>query len=199
ARGVRLWSGSRAGGERCMEATFCRCGLYFHIQSADHGLMTASIGPQRLARLVGDFDRSPAYAGLFTKLQELIGDGRIPIGTRLPSERSVTAELGVSRTTVTRAYSDLVAAGFATARRGSGTFAAVPIDRRRAHDRSLHPVDAASDDAVDLTCAASAATPGVAAAFERALARLPAYLSGDGYLPSGLPELRASVAESFTG
>ena len=34
----------------------------------------------------------------------LIGDGRIPAGTRLPSERELTEALGVSRTTVTRAY-----------------------------------------------------------------------------------------------
>ncbi len=159
--------------------------------------MTA-IGPQRLARLVGDFDRSPAYLGLFAKLQELIGDGRIPQGTRLPSERAVTHALGVSRTTVTRAYSELVAAGFATAQRGSGTYAAVPVDRRKAHDRSLHPIGGLDEGAIDLNCAASAATPGVAAAFERAGARLPAFLASDGYLPSGLPELRSLIADSFT-
>ncbi len=160
--------------------------------------MTTSIGPQRLARLVGDFDRSPAYRGLYARLQELIGDGRIPLGTRLPSERAVTEVLGVSRTTVTRAYSDLVASGFATAQQGSGTYAAVPVERRKALDRSLHPIGpSAPDDAIDLNCAASAATPGVAAAFERALARLPSYLSSDGYLPSGLPELQAAIAESY--
>lgn len=157
------------------------------------------IAPDRLARLVGDFDRAPAYRGLCAALQELIGDGRIPIGTRLPSERAVTEALGVSRTTVTRAYSDLVAAGFATAKQGSGTYAAAPIERRRAHERILQPLGMPqpSDDLIDLGCAASAATPGVAAAYERALARLPSYLSNDGYLPSGLTELRAHVADAF--
>ena len=161
--------------------------------------MARSISPQQLARLVGEFHRSPAYVGLRDKLQELIGDGRIPIGTRLPSERAVTAVLGVSRITVTRAYSDLVAAGFAEARRGSGTYAAVPVDRRRAHDRALQPLGLAQSDGdlIDLNCAASSATPGVAAAYERALAALPSYLATDGYLPSGLPELQARVAESF--
>jgi DNA-binding transcriptional MocR family regulator len=160
--------------------------------------MTTSIGPQRLARLVGNFDRSPAYRGLYARLQELIGDGRIPLGTRLPSERAVTEVLGVSRTTVTRAYSDLVASGFATAQQGSGTYAAVPVERRKALDRSLHPIGvSAPDDAIDLNCAAGSATPGVAAAFERALARLPSYLSSDGYLPSGLPELQAAIAETY--
>jgi DNA-binding transcriptional MocR family regulator len=37
----------------------------------------------------------------------------------------------------------------------------------------------------------------VAAAYERALAQLPSYLGSDGYLPSGLPALRASIAESY--
>jgi len=161
--------------------------------------MTRTIAPEQLARLVGPFDRSPAYRGLAGKLQELIGDGRIPLGARLPSERTVTAALGVSRTTVTRAYEDLAAAGFATARRGSGTFAAVPAERRRAHDRALHPMGTqqGADEVIDLNCATSSATPGVAAAFERALAALPACLASDGYLPSGLPELQARVAQTY--
>ncbi|MCG7606788.1 MULTISPECIES: PLP-dependent aminotransferase family protein [Mycobacterium] len=162
--------------------------------------MSTAISPQRLARLVGDFDRAPAYRGLRETLQELIGDGRIPIGTRLPSERTVTAALGVSRTTVTRAYADLVEAGFAVARQGSGTFAAVPVERRKVQDRARHPLgmSASSGDVVDLSIAAGSAAPGTMAAYERALAALPSYLSGDGYLPSGLPDLQGRIAESFT-
>jgi len=161
--------------------------------------MNRSLAPDRLAALVGDFPRAPAYRGLREALQELIGDGRIPLGTRLPSERAVSDVLGVSRNTVTRAYADLVAAGFATARQGAGTYAAVPLDRRRAHDHALHALGAArpQDGVIDLNCAAGAATPGVAAAYQRAVAALPAYLASDGYLPSGLPALRALVAASY--
>ncbi|WP_368563325.1 PLP-dependent aminotransferase family protein [Pseudoxanthomonas sp. UTMC 1351] len=161
--------------------------------------MNRSIAPDRLAALVSGFNRSPAYRGLRQALQELIGDGRIPIGTRLPSERAVTEALGVSRNTVTRAYADLIAAGFATARQGAGTYATVPIDLRRAHDHALHSLGATapSEGAIDLNCAAGAATPGVAAAYERALAALPSYLASDGYLPSGLPGLQAVIAESY--
>lgn len=161
--------------------------------------MNRSLAADRLAALVGDFNRSPAYRGLRLALQELIGDGRIPDGIRLPSERAVTAALGVSRNTVTRAYADLIAAGFASSRQGSGTYAAVPLDRRRAHDHALHPLGAGQspEGAIDLNCAAGAATPGVAAAYERALAALPAYLGSDGYLPSGLPRLQAMIAESY--
>ncbi|WP_454832640.1 MocR-like transcription factor YczR [Pseudoxanthomonas wuyuanensis] len=161
--------------------------------------MNRSLAPDRLAALVGGFDRSPAYRGLRQALQELIGDGRIPIGTRLPSERAVTETLGVSRNTVTRAYADLIAAGFAVARQGAGTYAAVPVDLRRAHDHALHSLGAvqSSQGAIDLNCAAGAATPGVAAAYQRALDALPSYLASDGYLPSGLPGLQAIIAESY--
>ena len=161
--------------------------------------MDRSLAPGHLATLVGDFPRTPAYRGLRKALEELIGDGRIPLGTRLPSERAVTQVLGVSRNTVTRAYADLVAAGFATARQGAGTYAAVPLDRRRAHDHALHALGtaASTEGVIDLNCAAGAATPGVAAAYERAMAALPAYLASDGYLPSGLPALRALIAASY--
>jgi DNA-binding transcriptional MocR family regulator len=57
----------------------------------------------------------------------------------------------------------------------------------------MHP----PEGTIDLVCAASAATPGVASAYERALAALPGYLGGDGYLPSGLPVLRALIADSY--
>ena len=69
----------------------------------------------RVATLVGSFDRSPAYAGLADALVLLIGDGRIGFDTRLPSERELTDSLGVSRTTVTRAYAALRDAGYAGA------------------------------------------------------------------------------------
>jgi DNA-binding transcriptional regulator YhcF (GntR family) len=77
--------------------------------------MQRTIGPGRLAALVGPFDRDPAYRGLCQALQALIADGRIPAGARLPSERAVSTALGVSRNTVTRAYADLATSGFASA------------------------------------------------------------------------------------
>ncbi|KFL35600.1 PLP-dependent aminotransferase family protein [Arenimonas donghaensis] len=161
--------------------------------------MTRTLDPRRLATLLGEFPRSPAYLGLRDGLQELIGDGRIPLGTRLPSERAVAEALGLSRITITRAYAALADAGFVEARQGAGTFATVPIDRRRAHDHALSPADRPPPgrDAIDLNCAASAATPGVAAAYEKALATLPSYLASEGYLPSGLPELRAGIARMY--
>ena len=40
--------------------------------------MPSIIGASRIATLLGEFDRSPAYAGLAEALRLLIADGRIP-------------------------------------------------------------------------------------------------------------------------
>ncbi|MGZ8738740.1 MAG: MocR-like transcription factor YczR [Nocardioides sp.] len=158
--------------------------------------MTGSVSALRTATLVGDFDRSPAYAGLAEALTLLIGDGRISLGTRLPSERELTDALGVSRTTVTRAYAALRDAGYAEARRGAGTFTRVPGGRSRAHDRALFPRPG-DHDAIDLNCAAASAPPGLAAAYAAAAAELPAYLGGHGYFPAGLPQLQQAIAATY--
>ena len=158
--------------------------------------MDRSISARRVATLVGDFDRSPAYAGLADALVLLIGDGRIPVGTRLPSERELTDALGVSRTTVTRAYAAVRDAGYAAARQGSGTFTDVPGGAARVHDRALLPQQS-DRAAIDLNCAAPYAPPQIATAYAEAATRLPAYLGGHGYYPSGLPELQVAIAAMY--
>ncbi len=158
--------------------------------------MRTSISATRVATLVGDFDRSPAYAGLATALTRLIGDGRIALATRLPSERELTEALAVSRTTVTRAYAALRDAGYAEARQGAGTFTRVPGGRSRARDHALSP-RAGDHDAIDLNCAATSAPPGIAEAYAAAAAEIPAYLGGHGYFPAGLPELQAAIAATY--
>jgi DNA-binding transcriptional MocR family regulator len=158
--------------------------------------MSQSISAGRLATLVGDFPRSPAYVGLADALRELIGDGRIGYDTRLPSERDLTAALQVSRTTVTRAYAVLRDNGFAEARHGSGTFTRLPGGPTRAYDRALWPTDV-TPGVIDLVCAAATAPPGIAAAYAEAAADLPAHLGGHGYYPAGMPDLQAAIAASY--
>ncbi|MCW2795125.1 PLP-dependent aminotransferase family protein [Nocardioides sp.] len=158
--------------------------------------LRTSISATRTAALVGDFPRSPAYTGLADALTLLIGDGRITFGTRLPSERELTEALGVSRTTVTRAYAALRDNGYAEAHQGSGTFTRVPGGRERAHDRALLPRPG-DGDAIDLNCAAASAPPGISAAYAEAAADLPAYLGGHGYFPAGLPQLQQAIARTY--
>ena len=156
----------------------------------------STLSAARLAGLVQGFDRSPAYAGLADALRELIGDGRIGYGTRLPSERDLTEALGVSRTTVTRAYAVLRDSAYAEARQGAGTFTRLPGGRTRALDRALWPSDV-GNGVIDLVCAAATAPPGIAAVYAEAAADLPAHLGGHGYFPAGMPDLQAAIARTY--
>lgn len=137
-----------------------------------------------------------AYRGLAEGLRRLIADGRILRGTRLPSERELTAVLGLSRTTVSSAYGLLRERGYLVSRRGSGSIAAVPGGRGGA-GQVLAP-SGAQAGVLDLTCAAPGAAPGTAQAYEEAVAELPRHLAGTGYDPNGLPALREAIATRFT-
>jgi DNA-binding transcriptional MocR family regulator len=154
------------------------------------------LSARRVAEVIGDFDRSPAYQGLAEGLRVLITDGRVPVGVRLPSERELTEALGVSRTTVTRAYAELRDRGFLTSRQGSGSVASLPAAHGFRGDHLLTPNEQA-DGKIDLTCAAPVPGSGLLAAYQRAVAEMPRYLSGSGYYPSGLPELREAVAARY--
>ena len=158
--------------------------------------MTRLVTAARIATVLGDFDRSPAYRGLAEGLRVLITDGRVPVGVRLPSERELTEALEVSRTTVTRAYAELRDHGYLVSRQGSGSVAALPAGRSLRGDHLLPPGDLPAGK-VDLTCAAPVPGPGVLAAYQRAVAELPGYLAGTGYYPSGVQVLREAVARSY--
>jgi DNA-binding transcriptional MocR family regulator len=156
-----------------------------------------TIAAARLVTLLGSgLTTSPAYRGLADGLRLLIADGRVAPGTRLPSERDLTAALGVSRTTVSRAYAELRDRGFLTSRRGSGSVATLPGSATTATGSLLAPGDQ-TDGVIDLTCAAPTAPPGTATAFEHALEDLPTHLAGSGYQPAGLRELREAVAARY--
>src|SRR5438552_17091050 len=51
---------------------------------------------------------------------------RLGVGDAIPSERQLSADLGVSRLTVRAALDDLVREGYLVRRRGSGTFVSEP-------------------------------------------------------------------------
>jgi DNA-binding transcriptional MocR family regulator len=160
-----------------------------------------SISAARLVPMLGSaVDASPAYRGLADAVRLLIADGRLPAGTRLPSERDLTAALGVSRSTVTRAYAELRDRGFLASRQGSGSVAALPsgsLGRRQGS--ALQPTsDQLVGDVIDLTCASMSAPAGTMAAYERAVAELPRYLAGTGYHPLGLAALREALAQRYT-
>ncbi|WP_426507256.1 PLP-dependent aminotransferase family protein [Dactylosporangium sp. McL0621] len=70
-------------------------------------------------------------SGLSDALREAVRSGRLAPGTRLPASRTLATDLGVSRSTVTETYAELVAEGWLTARQGSGTRVARRAELRR--------------------------------------------------------------------
>ncbi|NYG07997.1 DNA-binding transcriptional MocR family regulator [Phycicoccus badiiscoriae] len=164
-------------------------------------MVTRSISASRLVPMLGAaLETTPAYRGLADALRLLVADGRVPVGTRLPSERDLTTALGVSRTTVTRAYADLRDRGYLASRQGSGSVAALPGEGPgRRQGTALQPTsDQLVGDVVDLTCASMSAPGGTVAAYERAVLELPRYLTGTGYHPLGLTSLREALADQYT-
>lgn len=156
----------------------------------------ATISATRLTGLVGDLstERPPLYAALAARLRLLVGDGRLPVGVRLPAERELARALHLSRATVAAAYGRLREDGWADARQGSGTFTRLPA----VSPSGLWLPTPAAPGVLDLAHAAPAAPPEVPAAFAAALEDLPRLLPGHGYHPMGLPDLRARVADRYT-
>jgi len=183
-----------------MTTSLERSGLLIKGQSCDSGLVR-TVSARSLALLLGaDPLPRPAYRGLADGIRRLVSDGRLLVGTRLPSERTLTSELGLSRTTVGAALDALRDEGFLVTRRGSGSVVCLPpgpsgLALSRA---GLIPTDV-PPDVIDLTYAALPAAAGVTAAYERALSELPRHLATPGYHPHGLPEARAAVAAWFEG
>ncbi|NIO68366.1 MAG: GntR family transcriptional regulator, partial [Anaerolineae bacterium] len=65
--------------------------------------------------------RTPLYLQIRNQLREMILDGTLSEGSRLPPERKMAAALGVNRNTVVNAYRELAADGLVEAHVGRGT------------------------------------------------------------------------------
>jgi GntR family transcriptional regulator/MocR family aminotransferase len=136
--------------------------------------------------------------GLTNALREAVRTGRLAPGTRVPSSRTLAADLGVARNTVADAYADLVAEGWLTARQGSGTRvaertsagppAAPETPRPREYGRPVHDLEPGFPDLASFPRAEWLK------AARRALAAAPNHALGYGD-PRGRAELRTALAE----
>ena len=146
--------------------------------------MTRVLAASRIATLLGEFDRSPAYKGLAEGLRVLVTDGRVPVGPGCPaSASSPRPSRSAAPPSPGRTPSCATTASWSRAR-APGSVASLPATRGHRGDHLLPPGDLPQDK-IDLTCAAPVPGPGVLAAYEKATAELPAYLGGTGYYPSG--------------
>ncbi|MGF1473238.1 MAG: GntR family transcriptional regulator [Rubrobacteraceae bacterium] len=69
---------------------------------------------------------SPVYRTVAGALVERIDDGRLPPGSRLPSERRLASEYRISRMTARAAVNLLAQRGYVDRRNGSGTYVSSP-------------------------------------------------------------------------
>ena len=124
------------------------------------------VGAASLRRMMGGWhegsSRAPAYRQIEQSLKLLIMDGRLPIGVRLPGERNLAPELGVSRTTVAAAYAELRERGFLASRHGSGSVTRLPRGSVAGYEGELDSAE------IDFSIAAMPAPKEVHAAYAEA-------------------------------
>jgi DNA-binding transcriptional MocR family regulator len=172
--------------------------------------MPGSLSPSSLVRLLGEWNvgAAPAYRELADVVRLLVLDGRIPLDVALPSERSLAAGLGTSRTTVTAAYSSLREQGFLSSGQGSRGRTCIPhhgpgTAGGRGDSSGLGPGGAPGlavpPGLLDLAYASLPASGEVVhRAFAAALTELPALLPGFGYDALGVGALREAVAARYS-
>ncbi|HEY7173880.1 MAG TPA: GntR family transcriptional regulator, partial [Micromonosporaceae bacterium] len=134
-------------------------------------------------------------AGLERALRDAIRSGRLRPLTRLPSTRSLAAELNVARGTVNAAYDQLVAEGYLHARTGSGTVVAgLPVPSTAGAPRAPARAGPRYDLRPGSPDVTSFPTSAWLRATRRALGAAPASIHGYGD-PRGRIELRTALAE----
>ncbi len=69
----------------------------------------------------------PLHHQVYEELRCAILTGRLGPGDRVPSSRSLSRSLAISRTTVTQGYEQLLSEGYLETRSGSGTFVCVQL------------------------------------------------------------------------
>lgn len=76
----------------------------------------------------------PLYRQLYLQIRKQILNGRIQGGVRLPSTRTLSIELGLSRITILNAFDQLIAEGFLASRTGAGTYVGTEWENRSIED-----------------------------------------------------------------
>src|SRR5688572_24270987 len=153
------------------------------------------------------------YGQLARALKHSVLEGRLPVGTRLPSTRQLASDLSLSRNTVVTAYELLSAEQVIECRAGAGCFvaAAFPVRAPRASRRtSVGPQTRYSERAralpplhlrrtqpglrFDLQCGEPLVNLALARTWRSALGRAVERSDLRYSLAAGLPELRRAIS-----
>ncbi|MGI9016673.1 MAG: PLP-dependent aminotransferase family protein [Euzebya sp.] len=171
------------------------------------------IAPQWLADRLHDWPdgSGPMYLRLAGALERLLHRGEVHEGARLPAERQLAAALQVSRTTVAAAYEVLEDTRLVQRRHGSGTYITgvngppPPAPRESMLLRSLERneiFDGLLDPPQDLLDFRAAALhdsdPLPESALQAMVGDLRSAGQQHGYVPAGLHDLRAIIAQRYT-
>lgn len=116
--------------------------------------------------------RSSLVDNVVDQLKLEIIEGRLPVGTRIPSEAELTGELGVSRPSVREAVRSLVQLGLLEARQGDGTYVVATDATQVALRRALFAADSREVIRVRRALDALAATEAATARTEDDLEKL---------------------------
>jgi GntR family transcriptional regulator / MocR family aminotransferase len=76
---------------------------------------------------------TPIYRQIYSNVSQAVLEGRLKAGTRLPSARSLAAQLGVARGTVETAYHQLAGEGYIATRGAAGTRVSKTLKRTLLH------------------------------------------------------------------
>jgi len=157
---------------------------------------------------------TPLVAQVANRVRELVSTGVLRPGVRVPSIRALAADVGLARGVVESAYDQLIAEGWLTARRGSGTYvaevghlpaaaAAVAIATATsataaasgAENRPPAPSGSARPSLVQFDTGTPWTDPRHDAGWRRAWREVSAAQIPPGYPdPAGIPKLRAELA-----
>ncbi|HET6673471.1 MAG TPA: PLP-dependent aminotransferase family protein [Agromyces sp.] len=142
-----------------------------------------------------EVDRDRKAASLEAALRDAVRDGRLAAGSRLPSSRTLAADLGIARNSVADVFAQLAAEGWLDARVGAGTWVRSQTASFAPGHTTAAPMPARRLDLRGGIPDASAFPRRVwAAAARRAV--LDASSAEFGYAPGfGTPRLRATLAE----
>lgn len=89
----------------------------------------------------------PIYRAIAVDLAAAVAAGTLPPGARLPTQRDLAAQLGVSVQTVSQAYAEAERQGLVIGRVGRGTFVA----KTTAHPEPRFIMDRRNEDVIDLS------------------------------------------------
>jgi GntR family transcriptional regulator/MocR family aminotransferase len=101
-----------------------------HATGQDHAVTRKGVVPMQLPVYIDESSSIPLRTQLGDQIRAMIVDGLLPPGSAVPSTRELSAQLGVARNTVVRAYEKLIAEGYLEPRSAAATFVSRVLPHR---------------------------------------------------------------------